>query len=122
MAGSRSPSSSTNTEPSSGQVSSHPLRSATAPVKAPRRWPNSSDSTRVGERAEILMGKNPQSSAKEIIKCYYLDVRRLKRRLTFKGVDTIIANLEIKLYNNLFIAEQKDGLKKEEIITPLKKI
>jgi phosphoenolpyruvate carboxylase len=57
-----------------------------------------------------------------IIKCYYLDVRRLKRRLTFKGVDTIIANLEIKLYNNLFIPEQKDGLKKDEIITPLKKI
>ncbi|HJW17842.1 MAG TPA: phosphoenolpyruvate carboxylase, partial [Flavisolibacter sp.] len=25
-----------------------------------------------------------------IIKCYYLDVRRLKRRLTFKGVDTIL--------------------------------
>jgi len=57
-----------------------------------------------------------------IIKCYYLDVRRLKRRLTFKGVDTVIANLEVKLYNNLFIPEQKDGLSREDILSPLKKI
>src|SRR5687767_9770006 len=34
-----------------------------------------------------------------IIKCYYLDVRRLKRRLTFKGVDVILQNLEKQLYN-----------------------
>ena len=61
MAGSRSPNSSRNTEPSSGHISSQPLRSATAPVKAPRRWPNSSDSTSVGDSAEILMGKNDRS-------------------------------------------------------------
>jgi len=54
-----------------------------------------------------------------IIKCYYLDVRRLKRRLTFKGVDTIIAELEQKLYNNIFIPEQKMELYKEEILDPL---
>lgn len=54
-----------------------------------------------------------------IIKCYYLDVRRLKRRLTFKGVDTIIAELEQKLYNNIFIPEQKMELSKEEILDPL---
>src|SRR6201996_2036797 len=34
-----------------------------------------------------------------IIKSYYLDVRRLKRRLTFKGVDVLINDLEQKLYN-----------------------
>ncbi|HVV04668.1 MAG TPA: phosphoenolpyruvate carboxylase [Puia sp.] len=54
-----------------------------------------------------------------IIKCYYLDVRRLKRRLTFKGVDTIIAELEQKLYNNIFIPEQKMELSREEILDPL---
>jgi phosphoenolpyruvate carboxylase len=54
-----------------------------------------------------------------IIKCYYLDVRRLKRRLTFKGVDTIIAELEQKLYNNIFIPEQKTALHKKEILDPL---
>src|SRR6186713_777013 len=54
-----------------------------------------------------------------IIKCYYLDVRRLKRRLTFKGVDTIIADLEEKLYNNIFIPEHKTELHKHEILDPL---
>ncbi len=57
-----------------------------------------------------------------IIKCYYLDVRRLKRRLTFKGVETILADLETKLYNNLFIPDQKTDLSKEEILASLKQI
>ena len=38
-----------------------------------------------------------------IIKCYYLEVRKIKRRLTFKGVDTVLADLENKLYDNIFI-------------------
>ena len=38
-----------------------------------------------------------------IIKCYYLDVRKLKRRLTFEGVDVALTELEKKLYNNIFI-------------------
>ena len=54
-----------------------------------------------------------------IIKCYYLDVRRLKRRLTFKGVDTIIADLEQKLYNNIFIPDLRTELSKQEILDPL---
>ncbi|HTS43107.1 MAG TPA: phosphoenolpyruvate carboxylase [Puia sp.] len=57
-----------------------------------------------------------------IIKCYYLDVRRLKRRLTFKGVDTILTSLEEKLYNNIFIPEHKADLNKQEILTALKQI
>lgn len=54
-----------------------------------------------------------------IIKCYYLDVRRLKRRLTFKGVDTIVAELEKKLYDNIFIPDHRTDLKKEDILTAL---
>jgi len=57
-----------------------------------------------------------------IIKCYYLDVRKLKRRLTFEGVDTLLAELEIKLYNNLFIPGQKTNLSKEEILQTLEQI
>jgi phosphoenolpyruvate carboxylase len=57
-----------------------------------------------------------------IIKCYYLDVRRLKRRLTFKGVDVLIAELEDKLYNNIFIPNQRTDLSKEEILADLAKI
>ncbi len=57
-----------------------------------------------------------------IIKCYYLDVRRLKRRLTFKGVDTILADLEVQLYNNIFIPGQRTDVTKEKILADLKKV
>jgi phosphoenolpyruvate carboxylase len=57
-----------------------------------------------------------------IIKCYYLDIRRLKRRLTFEGVDLLITELENKLYNNLFIPGQKTNLTKIEILQTLEKI
>lgn len=57
-----------------------------------------------------------------IIKCYYLDVRRLKRRLTFEGVDVLLADLENKLYNNLFIPGFKTTLTREEILEPLRQI
>jgi phosphoenolpyruvate carboxylase len=51
-----------------------------------------------------------------IIKCYYLDVRKLKRRLTFKGIDTILNELELKLYDNIFIPGNRTDLKKEEVL------
>ncbi|WEK35790.1 MAG: phosphoenolpyruvate carboxylase [Candidatus Pseudobacter hemicellulosilyticus] len=57
-----------------------------------------------------------------IIKCYYTDVRRLKRRLTFKGVDTILADLEVKLYNNIFIPGHRTALTKESILEALTNI
>jgi len=57
-----------------------------------------------------------------IIKCYYLDVRRLKRRLTFKGVDVILNELEIKLYNNLFIPDVHTDLTKRHLINALMEI
>ncbi|QCR22223.1 phosphoenolpyruvate carboxylase [Pontibacter sp. SGAir0037] len=57
-----------------------------------------------------------------IIKSYYLDVRRLKRRLTFKGVADVLAKLEDKLYNNLFIPGYEIDLTKEEILDTLTRI
>lgn len=57
-----------------------------------------------------------------IIKCYYLDVRRLKRRLTFQGVDVLLAELENKLYSNLFIPGYKTSLNKQEILDTLLQI
>ncbi len=57
-----------------------------------------------------------------IIKCYYLEIRRIKRRLTFEGVDTILASLENDLYNNIFIPGQRTQLSKEGIIDSLNKI
>lgn len=43
-----------------------------------------------------------------IIKCYYLEVRRLKRRLTFRGVEKPLAELEAKLYQFLFLNKEDD--------------
>ncbi len=57
-----------------------------------------------------------------IIKCYYLDVRRLRRRLTFEGVDVLLQELENQLYNNLFIPGYKTNLGKEEILQTLLQI
>ncbi|MEI6947072.1 phosphoenolpyruvate carboxylase [Paraflavisolibacter sp. H34] len=56
-----------------------------------------------------------------LIKAYYLDVRRLKRRLTFKGIDTLLADLETKLYNNLFIPGHKTDVTRQEILDTLLK-
>lgn len=57
-----------------------------------------------------------------IIKCYYLEIRRLKRRLTFQGVDILLADLEKKLYNNLFVPGQKTDITQEEILKTLNEI
>jgi phosphoenolpyruvate carboxylase len=57
-----------------------------------------------------------------IIKCYYLDVRKLKRRLTFKGIDTLLTELEMKLYNNIFIPGNRTDLNKEEVLQYLSQI
>ena len=37
-----------------------------------------------------------------ILRCYYADVRQLKRRLTFEGVETVLAELEAKIYADAF--------------------
>ena len=57
-----------------------------------------------------------------IVKCYYMDVRRLRRRLTFEGVETLLLQLETRLYNNLFIPGFKADLKKEELLGTLYEI
>ncbi|HMK18197.1 MAG TPA: phosphoenolpyruvate carboxylase, partial [Chitinophagaceae bacterium] len=57
-----------------------------------------------------------------IIKCYYLEIRRLKRRLTFQGVDVLLADLEKKLYNNLFVPGQITDITQAEILKTLNEI
>lgn len=57
-----------------------------------------------------------------IIKSYYLEIRRIKRRLTFDGVEGILNDLEKELYNNIFIPGQRTPLTKEGILDSLNKI
>jgi len=54
-----------------------------------------------------------------IIKCYYLDVRRIRRRLTFEGVESVLADLEKKLYENIFIPGMRTDLNRNEILQTL---
>lgn len=54
-----------------------------------------------------------------IIKCYYLDVRKMRRRLTFEGVENKLQELERKLYNNIFIPGYKADLSKSDVLETL---
>lgn len=54
-----------------------------------------------------------------IIVCYYRDVRKLTRRLTFTGVDTIIHSLELQLYENVFRSSETNRISKTELLQQL---
>ena len=56
-----------------------------------------------------------------IIKCYYLEVRKLKRRLTFEGIDALLSDLENKLYKNLLSRDIKPILIKRRFCNPCSK-
>jgi phosphoenolpyruvate carboxylase len=60
--------------------------------------------------------KVAQALRSSIIVCYYRDVRKLKRKLTFSGVDVLLSSLEASLYENVFTPEQSKPITVEEII------
>jgi len=57
-----------------------------------------------------------------ILKCYYFEVRKLKRKLTFKGVEDIIADLELKLYRSVFYSKGEIFITEEEFKQTLSSI
>jgi len=57
-----------------------------------------------------------------IIVCYYRDVRKLKRKLTFSGVATLVNELEAKLYENVFRPDEAKPITANEIMDCLSKI
>lgn len=57
-----------------------------------------------------------------ILNCYYSDVKNLKSRLTFKGVENLVQGLEQKIYKNLFIPGHKLDISKAEILQTLYEI
>ena len=60
--------------------------------------------------------KVAQALRSSIIVCYYRDVRKLKRKLTFAGVDTLLSSLEASLYENVFKPDESKPITVEEII------
>ena len=57
-----------------------------------------------------------------ILKCYYVEIRKLKRKLTFSGVDTLITELELKLYRSVFYSKGEIFITLEEFKSQLSKI
>ena len=57
-----------------------------------------------------------------ILKSYYTDIRKLKRKLTFKGVDTLIADVESKLYRSVFYSRGEIYITHDEFKSVLEQI
>jgi phosphoenolpyruvate carboxylase len=52
-----------------------------------------------------------------LMQCYYRDVKRLERKLTFKKVEDVLENLSAKLYVTMF--DRAKTMRYEEILDPL---
>ena len=57
-----------------------------------------------------------------ILKCYYREMRNLKRKLTFFEVDVLVAELEYKLYRSVFYSKGEIYITLEEFQSQLNKI
>jgi len=66
--------------------------------------------------------KVAESLRSAIIVCYYRDIRLLKRRLTFAGVDQLVTQLEAQLYENVFRPEDSRRVQQKELLEKLNAI
>ncbi|NDP26984.1 MAG: phosphoenolpyruvate carboxylase [Flavobacterium sp.] len=57
-----------------------------------------------------------------ILKCYYREMRNLKRKLTFFEVDVLVSELEYKLYRSVFYSKGEIYITLEEFKSQLNKI
>ena len=57
-----------------------------------------------------------------ILKCYYRDIRKLKRKLTFSKVDLLIVELESKIYRSVFYSVGDIYITLDEFKTQLNEI
>ncbi|KGO94757.1 phosphoenolpyruvate carboxylase [Flavobacterium subsaxonicum] len=57
-----------------------------------------------------------------VLKCYYLDIRNLKRKLTFNSVQDKIADLEDKLYRSVFYSKGEIFITLDELKDALAEI
>ncbi|RLD26668.1 MAG: phosphoenolpyruvate carboxylase [Bacteroidetes bacterium] len=66
--------------------------------------------------------KVAQRLKQTILKNYHKDLRNLKRKLTFEGVEERIGNLELKLYKSSINLRSKDAIELEDFIAELNAI
>ena len=68
------------------------------------------------------MKKNPQLLRSSVIRNYYRDIRKLRRRLTFAGVEEAVLNVEKKLYNSIFKLEEAPDISLSDLKSELNSI
>ena len=51
----------------------------------------------------------------DVIKNYYRDIKKLRRRLTFKNVENIVSNIENRLYKSIFNDQKTPKISLEEL-------
>ena len=66
--------------------------------------------------------KTAQLLRSSVIRNYYRDIRKLRRRLTFAGVEEAVLNIEKKLYNSIFKLEEAPDISLSDLKSELNSI
>lgn len=84
-------------------------------------WPGGDRDGNPFVTAEITL-KVAQRLKLTVLKNYYNDIRRLKRRITFEKVDKLIAELEAGIYASIYNPQKKSPITVEELLAKLFKV
>jgi phosphoenolpyruvate carboxylase len=84
-------------------------------------WPGGDRDGNPFVTTEITL-KTAQGLRSIVIRNYYRDIRKLRRRLTFKGVEDIAAHIETKLYNSIFSKKEQPEISLADLIMRLEQI
>lgn len=84
-------------------------------------WPGGDRDGNPFVTAEITL-KVADRLRTSILKCYYNDIRKLKRKLTFSGIDVIISELESKVYRSVFYSTGEIFITLSELKTKLQEV